>query len=395
MQILNVSQHLFSSVERGYFPKHGRGFQTVAITPDLGRTEDLAHLEDLAFYALSREARTAENKPTKETFFKLPSGKLAIGQTKYLGTDSLGREGNYVTHHVIFEAEEFSENVFAVLNSLREIEVMSDLTPRELPKVALKISDYKFDPEKLNHINTEAVTNFFQLALSNSEKTILLIGESAPVLIESLFAFLLPEERASLYFSTHFYESDSLRTNFKIVAVNHRGETPSSLENYQEIDLSAPKISVAIQATRHAKWLSECVAAKRWNEIENLNKIVAAVRRDEIPTALPETPLARGVLRDLTSADSVKLLFGNSNYVREYLIELAERNDEKSMEKLLATASPTELLGSSTDEKIVKESLQIIQNISRDRAWREWRKRYSSDASFKLLPETKWWEIWK
>ena len=395
MNTINVSQHLFSSVERGYFPKHGRGFQTVAITPDLGRTEDLAHLEDLAFYALSREARTAENKPTKETFFKLPSGKLAIGRTISAGTDSLGREGNYVTQHVIFEEQDFSGNVFAVLNSLREMDVTADLTPRELAKVTLKISDEKFDPEKLNDINTEAVTNFFQFALSNSEKTILLIGESAPVLIESLFSFLLPEERLPLFFSTHFYESDSLRSNFKIVAVNQLGEMPSSLENYQEIDLSAPKLISVIQPTRHAKWLSECVTAKRWNEIENVNKIIAAVRRDEVPNSLPETAIARGVLRDLTSEDSVKLLFGNSNFVREYLIELAERNDEKSIEKLMSLASPSELLGSGVDEKIVKESLQIIQNTSRDRAWREWRKRYSNDAYFKLLPEAKWWEIWK
>ncbi len=394
MNTMNVSQHLFSSVERGYFPKHGRGFQTVAITPDLGRTEDLAYLEDLSFYALSREARTAEIKPTKETFFKLPSGKLAVGRTISTGTDSLGREGNYVTHHVIFEEQDFSGNVFAVLNSLREMDVTADLTPRELSKVALKISDYKFDPEKLNELNAEAVTNFYQLAMSDSEKTILLIGEAAPALIESLVAFLLPEERASLFFSTHFYESDSLRTNFKIVAVNQLSEMPSSLENYQEIDLSAPKISTAIQATRHAKWLSECVAAKRWNEIENVNKIAAAVRRDEVPNSLPDTAVARGVLRDLTSADSVKLLFGNTDYVREYLIELAERNDEKSIEKLMVTASPTELLGSGVDEKIVKEFLQFIKNMSRDRAWREW-KRYSNDAYFKLLPESKWWEIWK
>lgn len=394
MNTMNVSQHLFSSVERGYFPKHGRGFQTVAITPDLGRTEDLAYLEDLSFYALSREARTAEIKPTKETFFKLPSGKLAVGRTISTGTDSLGREGNYVTHHVIFEEQDFSVNVFAVLNSLREMDVTADLTPRELSKVALKISDYKFDPEKLNELNAEAVTNFYQLAMSDSEKTILLIGEAAPALIESLVAFLLPEERASLFFSTHFYESDSLRTNFKIVAVNQLSEMPSSLENYQEIDLSAPKISTAIQATRHAKWLSECVAAKRWNEIENVNKIAAAVRRDEVPNSLPDTAVARGVLRDLTSADSVKLLFGNTDYVREYLIELAERNDEKSIEKLMVTASPTELLGSGVDEKIVKEFLQFIKNMSRDRAWREW-KRYSNDAYFKLLPESKWWEIWK
>ncbi len=392
---MNVSQHLFSSVERGYFPKHGRGFQTVAITPDLARTEDLAHLEDLSFYALSREARTAEIKPTKETFFKLPSGKLAIGVTKYLGTDSLGREGNYVTHHVIFEERDFSGNVFTVLHSLREMDVTADLTPRELPKVALKISDYKFDPEKLNDINTEAITNFYQLALSNSEKTILLIGEAAAMLIESLFAFLLPEERLPLFFSTHFYESDSLRTNFKIVAVNHRGENPSSLENYLEIDLSAPKLNSAIQPSRHAKWLSECVAAKRWNEIENVNKIVAAVRRDEVPNLLPETAIARGVLRDLTSDESVKLLFGNSIFIKEYVHELAERNDEKSIEKLLKIASPTELLGAAADEKIVMDSLQAIKAIARDRSWREWRKRYSSDVYFKLLPEAKWWDIWK
>ncbi len=394
MSVLHTSQHLFSSVERGYFPKHGRGFQTVAITPDLQGTEDLARLEDLSFYALSREARAAENKPVKEIFFKLPSGKFAIGRTVYAGTDSLGREGNYITHHVIFEEEGFDGDVFAVLAALREIDAPSDLKPRELSKLTLKISDDDFDFAKLEDVHLNVWAKIFTLVLGETNKPILLIGESAPLLIEALFKFLLREECNALFFSTHFYESDSLRGNFKIVAVAQRNDAPSSLENYLEIDLTTAESNPV--GTRRTQWLAECIANQRWEEIENLNATVVAIRSKDIPKSLPLTAMARGVLRDLTGDDGVRAMFGKMNFIREHLNELSVAKDEKGFEKLMNSASPTVLLGVPSDEAQSAVCLMLIRKNTSVKAWRNWQKQNPDDVCFALLSdEKKWWKFWQ
>src|ERR671919_90957 len=99
MGTIHPRQHLFSSVERGFFPEHARGFQTVALSPELVGTADLRALERAAFYTVTRDRRTTGSLPVKETFFRLPSGGFAVGRLIDFGVDSLGREGNYLAHH--------------------------------------------------------------------------------------------------------------------------------------------------------------------------------------------------------------------------------------------------------------------------------------------------------
>src|SRR5688572_8500889 len=99
-------QHLYSSAERGYFARHGQGFQTVAVDEGLAGTEDLAVLEEASFYTVSRERRARGDLPLKETFFRLPSGRFALGRTLPWGADALGREGNSLTHHLIISRDD-------------------------------------------------------------------------------------------------------------------------------------------------------------------------------------------------------------------------------------------------------------------------------------------------
>ena len=118
MPAVHALQHLYTSVEKGFSPRQGRGFQTVAVSAELVGTEDLAALERASFYSLRRERRDAGDPPVREVFFRLPSGRFAIGRTVDWGTDALGREGNYLTHHLVIECRalvEVGSDAFAVL----------------------------------------------------------------------------------------------------------------------------------------------------------------------------------------------------------------------------------------------------------------------------------------
>jgi hypothetical protein len=74
-------QHVFGNVERGFSERQGRGFQTVALSKELVGTDDLAALEKASVYAATAECRAAGRLPPRETFFRLPSGRFAIGRT--------------------------------------------------------------------------------------------------------------------------------------------------------------------------------------------------------------------------------------------------------------------------------------------------------------------------
>jgi hypothetical protein len=148
MAIVHALQHFFSSVELGYFPQHGRGFQTVAVTEALVGTEDLRVLERAAFHALSPQRRVAGDRPVKETFLHLPSGRLAIGRTVDWGTDSMGREGNYLTHHVVLTRDDFlaiGANPFAILDTTRLATPETDLTVRALPPLDIETAPARPD----------------------------------------------------------------------------------------------------------------------------------------------------------------------------------------------------------------------------------------------------------
>lgn len=142
-KLMHALQHIFSSVEHGYSARQGRGFQTAAVAAELVGTDDLRALENAAFYAVSRERREAEEFPIKETFFRLPSGRAALGRTVNWGTDSLGREGNYLTHHLIFNREDLlaaGVQPLSLFDAARLAAAHTDLTPRDLAPLTIEVA---------------------------------------------------------------------------------------------------------------------------------------------------------------------------------------------------------------------------------------------------------------
>jgi hypothetical protein len=180
MVAIKAQQHILSSVERGYFPQHGRGFQTVALSKELVGTRDLHTLERASFYALGRHQREKGLSPVKDTFFLLPSGHYAMGRTIDFGVDSMGREGNFLTHHLIIESADLlalGASPFAIFDAMTEDGQSLDLMPRDLPLLEMNLSLPAPDHHSLEEIPKELLSSLVAAAVDATEKTVLLVAE--------------------------------------------------------------------------------------------------------------------------------------------------------------------------------------------------------------------------
>jgi hypothetical protein len=401
MPIINALQHLFSSVERGYDPRRKRGFQTVAAAEELVGTEDLQVLEDAAFYAVSTERRAAKDFPVKETFFRLPSGRFAVGRTVNWGTDSLGREGNYLTHHLVCQRDDLlaaGANPFAVLDAARLAEADSDLTPRALPPLALKVAAVPTDLRTLADGNAELLANL-AAAVDGGVKTALLIGAEARSrqALRGLFAALATEERLRLTFSTHFYEAHHLRPLFALVTVKSRAEAPSQREAYHVFDLDGGEFPQLSPASAYAEWLAECLRSGRWEEVSLLNGALDELRggrdeRDKI--SLPVGARACAALWERAGKNVVRALVGEGQLIVEFVRH--SPSPRPLADALLEAASPSELCGAEAATEEAQACLSTLRSAATGKVWRAWVKRWERDSALAPLAHDAppWWKRW-
>jgi hypothetical protein len=400
MPIIHVHQHLFSSVERGFDPRRKRGFQTVAVAEALVGTEDLQVLEDAAFYALSTERRAAQDFPVKETFFRLPSGRFAIGRTVNWGTDSLGREGNYLTHHLVCEHEDLlaaGGNPFAILDAARWAEADSDLTPHALPAMALDVAAAATDLHTLAGSNAEMLAHLAAAIVDGGAKTALLVGAEAQSrqALRGLFAALALEERLRLTFSTHFYEAHHLRELFAVASVSARAEAPSQLQQYSVIDLN--ERTEVSPASAYSAWLTECLKEGKRAEIAALNQALDELRngqRDIAVDSLPVSARACAALWERAGTRIAPALSGNARRIGTFLRVL--ENPRPLADALLAIGSPSVLCGAAATGETISECLNALKSSATGKIWSEWTKRWSDDPALAMMPaEKSWWQKWK
>ena len=403
MPTLYALPHLFSSVARGSFPQRGSGFQTVAVAEALVGTEDLRVLEETAFYAVSRERRAAKEFPVKETFFRLPSGRFAIGRTVNWGTDSLGREGNYLTHHLVCQREEMlaaGANLFAILDAARLAEADSDLTPRALPPLALDVAPVAFvegDLRNLAGVNAEMLAHLAAAVVNGGAKTALLVGAEAQSrqALRGLFAALALEERLRLTFSTHFYEANHLRSLFALVTVNARAEAPSQRESYAMFDLESGEFPRVPPASAYAEWLAGCLRAGRWKEVATLNDTLDTLRSGAaLQQPLLTSAPACAALWERAGVKVAPALVGDAPATMAFLQHISA--PRQLADTLLATAAPAHLCGANAAPAVTQACLFALRTAATGKVWREWIKRWKDDpavAEFASEPKS-WWQRW-
>jgi len=406
MPIINALQHIFSSVERGYDPRRKRGFQTVAVAEELAGTEDLRALEDAAFYAVSRERRAAKEFPVKQAFFRLPSGRFAIGRTVDWGTDSLGREGNYLAHHLVLSRDDLlaaGANPFAILDAARLIEKMAeggmDLTPRALPPLAIEVAPTEAGFHGFEGISAELLASLAAAAVDGGERTALLIGGEARAegLLRGLFAALATEERLRLTFSTHFYESHHLRSLFALATVRSRAEAPSQRENYAVFDLDDGEFARISPTSAYADWLADCLRSRRWEETVALNRALDRLRggKEIRKDSLPTNAKACAALWERAGTPVARALVGEARLALEFLRHLPL--PRSLADALLDAAAPSELLGTNASAEDVNDCLPALRSAATGKVWRAWVKRWSGDPALASFTQDAqpWWRRWK
>ncbi len=401
MPIINALQHIFSSVERGYDPRRKRGFQTVAVAEELAGTEDLRALEDAAFYAVSRERRRVRDFSVKQAFFRLPSGRFAIGRTVDWGTDSLGREGNYLAHHLVLSRDDLlaaGANPFAILDAARLAEGGTDLTPRALPPLPVEVAPAEADFHGFDGISAELLASL-AAAVDGGERTGLLIGDEMRTerVLRGLFAALATEERLPLTFSTHFYESHHLRSLFALATVRSRAEMPSQRESYAVFDLDDGEFSRISPASAYADWLAGCLRSRRWGEVGVLNGALDGLRGgNEIrKDSLPTNAKACAALWERAGTALARALVGEARLALEFLRQLP--SPQSLADALLDAAAPSELCGTNASAEDVNDCLSVLRSAATGKVWRAWVKRWSDDPALASLAQEpqSWWQRWK
>jgi hypothetical protein len=400
-------QHLFSSVERGYFPQHGQGFQTVAVAEELAGTEDLTVLEDASFYAVSRERRASGDLPVKETFFRLPSGRFALGRTVPWGADALGREGNYLTHHLIVTGDDLravAGDPFALFDAAPRSSD-ADLHARGLPPVPLEAAPCEPEFSILAGLAAPWRAGLGAALIARGDISLLIAGDEAlsRALLRESVALLPLEERLRFTFSTHFYESEHLREHFAVVTVGSLGEAPSRIGEYAVFPLDGEPPPPSSIKGAYAVWLASRLGSGEWREIQAMSTALNCLRSGELQPGepvLPAGPLAGAALWEQVGAALAPALVGQAERIPEYLAP--HRDRRRLADALLAAASPSQLCGATPDpatpEALARQAacLQAVRAAASPLKWRAWVKHWATDPA--LLPITRsarpWWRRW-
>ncbi|MFN7946260.1 MAG: hypothetical protein U0Z53_12990 [Blastocatellia bacterium] len=399
--MIEALQHLFSSVERGFFPQQRRGFQTVAVSGELVGTADLPTLEDAAFYALSRERLAAGLFPVKETFLQLPSGRYAVGRTVYLGLDALGREGNYLTHHLIVSRADLllvQADPFTLLSALPSNLAETDLTPRTLSPLIVASTPLQPAARLPEEISPALFAALAKSVIDGQEKTTLLIGDEAKTrrVLQSLFGVLALEERLKLTFSTHFYEAQQQRSLFALALVGSRAEAPSQRQQFVTFDVESGEMPALQRSSAYAEWLADCLLAGRMAEVRELNESLNAPRDGSVTISdqLLSSVKACAALWERAGGSFAAALKGHPRTVKLLLDRLSAPRE--LADAILAAISPSELCGQAAPETAA-ECLSALRSAATGKMWSEWVNRWKDDSALSALPHkgASWWQKWK
>lgn len=384
MPTLQALQHLYSSVERGYRPEHGRGFQTVAVSRELVGTDDLKLLERAAFYAVRRRDTPL---PVKEAYFKLPSGRVAIGRTVDWGMDSLGREGNYLAHHLILDADAFraaGADAFAVLDAAQPAAPGTDLSPRDLPPLELNVSPRLLVPPDPETAEPDLLAVLAYVLARPENTTEVLIGDQAALRIwlRALFAALQIEERERATFCTHFYETANLRDLFRVAVLGSRDELSPKLEGCRIYDPSSTKPSGPDPKgpqTPYERWLAEVVGKDLWEEAPLFQAVLGSLRESGSAARLGSlSPSARSAVWGLESARVPAALQGDPKLIAAFFEADEPLSVAEAAAHKLFSHSPAALCGSG-DAAACHNALAALRAAGNPRDWKGWLKKHRSE----------------
>lgn len=397
---LQVLFHASCNVECGYFSGRGRGFQTVAVSEELIGTEDLKRLEDLAtYYEVSADRRAAGDLPVKRTFFRLPSGKYALGETVDWGAGPSGRPGNYLAKHLIVDAPDL---LAAGGPGAITMEVWQDVggvdpdQPRAIPGVRIKGLPVPVEVSELSQLTPPFLGSLLAHVADPGERTALLVGDEARCyrIIQQLISVLPPADRLSVPYSTHFYRAcDFLRPQFRLVSVRSWSEAPSGRQAYLVFDLERSQ-DPSLSLGAYVRWLVDAILGGRTEEIQLLNHVIESAGHGSLQstTQLPDNATFYAALWERVGAASIPVLPRDAALLVELLGTVAI--SRPLADALLTTGSPAELCGPTASPDAVKALMTALKGAATPRAWNQWTNQWPNEP--RLTPfRTPAWAFWK
>jgi hypothetical protein len=315
----------------------------------------------------------------------------------------LGREGNYLAHHLVLSRDDLltaGANPFVILDGARLAEVGMDLTPRALPPLAINVAPAEPDFQGFDGISSELLASLAAAGVDGGEKTALIISDEARAegVLRGLFAALATEERLRLTFSTHFYESQHLRSSFALATIRSRAEAPARKENYVIFDLDGGEFARIPPSSAYADWLANCLRSRRWREIVALNGALDGlrdgkeIRRDSLFKNAEECK----ALWERAGTAVARAIIGEGQLVAEFLRKLP--SPRLLADALLDAAAPSELCGPNTSAEYVNECLSALRSAATGKVWRAWVKRWNGDPILEQISQNQpqWWKrLWR
>jgi len=272
MSEIEASQHIYANLNAEQSPGGRGGFQTVFYTRSALTEAEVEEMEGRLVYFRS------EQEPVKRVFFVTSTGKPVVAQIVSLGAaDSIGRQGPYLAHGLVFPQEPFGRSGvrplslcarFAFARSVPDALSRGSFETGDMAPVAVAFADQdaQRELEAARRWPRQGLKSLALLALradglARQRVTLAFVGEAPQVETALLAAFLaVPAPLvAHCTFDTFFYRCNPIAAYYWAAGLPERPNNPKFLvvdaRSHQPPEVRGPP------ATSYERWVVEVIDA--------------------------------------------------------------------------------------------------------------------------------------
>ncbi len=398
MTAIIAHQHLYGSTSLSTSsagsPSHG----TLACSDPAMDPADLAVLERAGEATLSPADAALDLKPVRKTFFRLPSGRFAVGRTQFGDVARGGADSSrYIAHHLIVEND-------ALLSSGGHPFVLLDIadwaTSLEHVVRAARPTWIQgpADPEILLSVlepRRDLLSKLAAAVVTPRDLPLILVGpESVAMdLVRVLFRVLPVTRRMELTFSSYCSGAGSLPDLFSLVMVPRASDLASRKASLR-FDLATADLSSRLLPTPYARWLRHELEAGRWERIDTFNRTLEALRTGSGETSLGALTPDRETIAaiwEVAGLETRRLLSGSPRRIAEVL---AKATAPRPLADALLAVPPEALLGDQSPADDIVAALSVLKKAASRRTWSRWWDRWKEApilAPYASSVSRPWW----
>lgn len=334
-------------------------------------------LDRVSEASLSDVDAVSELKPVRKSFFRLPSGRFAVGRTQFGpgGKDSV----SYLAHHLVVDAPILEANgghPFVVLD-IAEWMTCSDRVPRGLQPVWIQ---GPADPNILLSVlepRRQLLANLASAVVAPRDRPVALVGQESVGmdLLRVLYRVLPIDRRLELTFCSYFHGAHAERSRFSVVMVPRSSDLPTR-GGYHRFDLGTGRLSPRPPETAYGRWLARELAAGHWERIDTFNRAVRAIRQEADRTPFDALKADRETFAafwEVAGPESRQVISGSPRRIAWVLAEVAS---PRPIADALLSVPPETLLGRESPADDVVTALALLRKSASRRTWSRWWDRW-------------------